>query len=391
MFIRWLNLKKAKKSVLLLGPRRAGKSTYLKTNFKEYRYVTLDDLDELEHSKKDPKGWVERLGSKFIIDEAQRNPDLAIAVKWAIDEKHAHCILTGSTGLNLLDKGTETLAGRIQIFHLPPACFGENFGTPLTLNEFRKEYGASRIPEREFNVFKKYGGFPEVISCEEGGKAELLSIYKNSYFTRDVAQLNQIENVEGLRALYLALIRGLGSRYEVSSLLSATGLSTPTVKKYLNTLVQSGLMFKLYGYHLSETKRHMSSAKSYFIDVGILGALSSDFSSGQLIESFVVSEIEKRRRLGFIKTDVLYYYESAGGREVDLIYEEENLVTAIEIKSTKNISARDLRSLREFSIKSPKRLRKIIYYTGDEYAIDGENADIIEIRPIISLFRVGTI
>lgn len=391
MFTRWLNLQKAKKSILLIGPRRSGKSTYLKSVFKNYKYFTFDDLDILEQSKKDPMGWIQSLGTHFIIDEVQRNSQISIAIKWAIDEKKVHCILTGSTGLNLLDKSSESLAGRIQIFYMTPACFGENFGEPLTLSEYQSKYEFAKLARREFEKFKQYGGFPEVLSADENDKHELLAIYKNSYFTRDVASLNNIENVEGLRALYLALIRGIGCRYEVSSLLKETGLSTPTVKKYLNTLIQSGLMFKLYGYHLNEAKRYISSAKSYFIDVGILQALSNDFSTGQLIESFVISEIEKRRLLGFIKADSLFYFESAGGREVDLIYEEPDRVTAVEIKSTKNISGRDLRSLREFNIKSKKNLRKIIYYTGNDFLQEKDDDKYIEIRPIFSLFRAGEI
>lgn len=387
MFERWLNITKAKKSILLLGPRRSGKSTYLKNNFAHYHYVTFDDLDELKYSQLDPKGWIQKLGPKFIIDEVQRNPQIAIAIKWAIDEKKVHCILTGSTGLNLLEASSETLAGRIQIFHLPPACFGENLGAPISLKAFQDSFDLKQKSLRELESFKKSGGFPEVLESGDSDKVELLNIYKNSYFTRDVAQLNNIENVEGLRALYLALIRGLGSRYEISSLLKETGMSTPTIKKYLNTLIQSGLMFKLYGYHLSEAKRFISSAKSYFIDVGMLQALSQDFSTGQLIESFVISEIEKRRRLGFIKTDSLFYYESVGGREIDLIYEEENTVTAIEIKPTKNISGRDLRSFREFEIKSNKKLRKLIFYAGSEFSKE----QTIEIRPLNSLFRVGVV
>ncbi len=391
MFNRWLDLKKVKKSILLLGARRSGKSTYLKTNFPKYKYVTFDDLDTLEHSRRDPMGWIKSLGSQFVVDEAQRNPEIAIPIKWAIDEKKVHAILTGSTGLNLLDRSVESLAGRIQIFHMVPACFGENFGEPLSLSEYQSNFDTTKLASRELLGFLDGGGFPEILSAASSDREDLLNIYKNSFFTRDVASLNNIENVEGLRALYVALIRGIGSRYEVSSLIKETGLSTPTVKKYLNTLIQSGLLFKLYGYHLSEAKRYISSAKSYFIDVGVLQALSSEFSQGQLIESFVVSEIEKRRLLGFIKADSLYYYESVGGREVDLVYEERDRVTAIEIKASKSISGRDLRNLREFRIDSKRKIRKIIYYLGSEFNIESNMGQNIEIRPIVSLFRTGEI
>jgi uncharacterized protein len=146
-----------------------------------------------------------------------------------------------------------------------------------------------------------------------------------------------------------------------------TGLSVPTTKKYLNTVTGSGLAFKLYGYHLGPAKRYISAAKTYFIDNGILTALSDEASSGQAFENFVVSEIEKRRRLGFIGCDELYYYESTGGREIDLILDDKKILTAIEIKSAKSISGRDLRNLREFTIpSSTKKLRKIIFYLGEE-------------------------
>lgn len=84
--------------------------------------------------------FIKSLGAKFSIDEAQRNPEIAIAIKWAIDDKKAHCILIKTTGLNLLDKTYETLAGRIQTFYLPLACFGVNVGIPLLPTDYLSDY-----------------------------------------------------------------------------------------------------------------------------------------------------------------------------------------------------------------------------------------------------------
>lgn len=388
MFSRWLELKNIKKSILLLGPRRAGKSTLLKLTFPSYKYVTFDDIDELQYAQTDPKGWVMSLGKKFIIDEAQRFPDIAISIKWAIDNKNVHCILTGSTGLDLFQKSTESLAGRIEILYLPPACFGEEHGEPIKFDQWKKNNVIQKEAARSLDSFIQYGGFPEVLVADTSEeKANILRNYKNTYFTRDVADLNKIENLEGLYALFQALIVGICSRYEVSSLVKETGMSTQTVKKYLNTLVHSGLLFKLYGYHLSAAKRHISSAKSYFIDTGILSSLSQDFSYAQQVENFVVSELEKRRRLGFFNCDHLYYYESTGGREVDVIIEEPKNIWAIEIKSGKTISGKDIRNLREFAVKSDKPLNKIIFHMGSDYYRE----DNIEVRPISTLFRSSSL
>lgn len=383
MFKRWLELSQ-KKSVLLLGPRRAGKSTLLKSFYKEHKYITLDDLDHLSWAKNDPKEFVSKLGKRFIIDEAQRAPELAIACKWAIDELGAHAVLTGSTGLELFQSTNETLAGRIEIFNLPPSCFGEISGPQKSFRNF--DPNDKLMAQRSFKDFIKYGGFPEVVNLKSSEEKEvLLKNYKNTYFTKDLADLSSLENLEGLRALYQAIVRGLSSRYEISSLSRESGLSVPTTKKYLNSILQSGLAFKLYGYHHGPVKRYISAAKTYFCDNGMLTSLADEVSEGQILESFVISEIEKRRKLGVIQCDQLFYFESAGGREIDLIVEEKHQVTAIEIKSSQSVGGRDLAALKEFKLDSrtKKSLKKIIYYGGSEVERIGD----IELRPFWTLWR----
>jgi predicted AAA+ superfamily ATPase len=377
MFQRWFNLKsvfKIPRVQLILGPRRVGKSTLLRNRYSKYTYVTLDDLDFLEKARSDPKGFLESLGAKFIIDEVQRAPELAIPLKYLVDQEKVQAILSGSTGKNLLHQSVESLAGRVEIFHLPPACFGEDqessratHGEDLfKIISFAKD--KIRHIEKYFSTFLQYGGFPEVLSAaSEKEKEEILNNYKNTYFTRDLADINQLKDVEGLKALYQALIRGLTSRYEISSLSKASGLSVPTTQKYFQSLVFSDLSFKLYGYHLGAAKRYIAAAKTYFCDNGVVSALSNTTSEDQLFEAFVVSEIEKRRKLGFFHCEELFYYESTGGLEIDLIIEERNQVTAIEIKNTKQIRQRDLSNLVAFKLKNEKKkIKKILFYRGHE-------------------------
>ena len=81
----------------------------------------------------------------------------------------------------------------------------------------------------------------------------------------------------------------------------------------------------------------------------------------------MISEFEKRRKLGFIKCDRLYYYKSAAGREIDLIFESENEINAIEIKNTLRPSSRDVRNLVEFSRSMKKKVKMFLFYPGGEY------------------------
>ncbi len=98
-------------------------------------------------------------------------------------------------------------------------------------------------------------------------------------------------------------------------------------------LTQSDLAFKLYGYQFGPAKRFLKAAKLYFADNGLITALGMQLSRGQWAENFVISELEKRRKLGFIKSDQFYYYKSAGGQEIDLIFRTDDALYAIEFKA----------------------------------------------------------
>jgi len=384
MFERWIEINE-KKSGLVIGPRRSGKTTLLKMRFPEYNYITLDNLDYLSWAGRDAKGLVDSLGRKAIIDEIQRKPELTIAVKYAIDNQDAHILMTGSSSVGLLGSMADTLAGRIQIYSLPTACWGESLG-PSTHQLF--EAGADHVQimegQRLLASAQNYGLFPEILMQNNSDdRKELLQNYRDTYFTRDLMQLSNMENMEGLLAIFHHLARSIGSHLEVSNYTREAGLSYPTTKKYLNNMNYSELTFRLYGYQFGPAKRFIKAAKTYFSDNGILTSLNIPLSEGQLLENFVISEIEKRRKLGFIKCDRLYYYKSAAGREIDLVFESGSSIYAIEIKNTRQPSARDIHNLEKFSDDMKKKVKMYLFYPGEEYFI----LKNVKVIPVAGLYR----
>ncbi|MDX1707274.1 MAG: AAA family ATPase [Desulfobacterales bacterium] len=119
-----------RRSRLIIGSRRSGKTTLLKRRYPDWSYATLDDLDYLAWAKRDPKGLIGHLGDKAVIDETQRLPMLTVAVKYAVDNEKARFLMTGSSTLGLLDAAADSLAGRIDIISLPAVCWGEELGSP---------------------------------------------------------------------------------------------------------------------------------------------------------------------------------------------------------------------------------------------------------------------
>jgi hypothetical protein len=369
----------------MIGSRRSGKTTLLKRRYPKWSYATLDDLDHLDWAKRDPKGFISHLGSPAIIDEIQRHPLLTVAVKYAVDNEGARFLMTGSSTIGLLDAAADTLAGRIDIISLPTACWGEENGGPThsILND-RLKPPQIREADRSLRGALTYGQFPEVLLKEnDNGKHEVLVNYRNTYFTRDLMQLSNIENLDGLLVVLHHLARSLGSHLEVSNFAREAGISHPTAKKYLNALQQAQLTFKLYGYQFGPAKRYIKAAKTYFADNGIIHSLNTGVGTGQLVENFVLAEFEKRRKLGLIEADHFYYYKSAGGNEIDLIFEVKGTVYAVEVKSTRRPSPRDLQSLRQFSDRLKRPVRRYLVYLGHEYG----SIENIELLPIGAIFR----
>ncbi|OGK11247.1 MAG: hypothetical protein A2W80_13625 [Candidatus Riflebacteria bacterium GWC2_50_8] len=384
MFKRWLKVD-PDKSALIIGPRRSGKTTYLKNSFPDYSYATLDDFDSFDWANKDPKGFLKSLGKHCIIDEIQRVPKLTIAVKYAVDNESAHIIMTGSSSIGLLDSAADTLAGRINIYSMPTACWGESLSAPghSILSE-QADRTTLKNGLRSFDESLIYGLFPEIITAITVElKKDLLKNYKNTYFTRDIMQMANIENIEGLHAIFMNICRSIGSHLEISNFARESSLSVPTAKKYLNTLYQSELAFKLYGYQYGPAKRYIKAAKTYFADNGIIESFNVRLSEGQLLENFVISELEKRRKLGFIKAEQFYYYKTVAGREIDLVFEADNTLHAVEIKASRAPSIKDTANLREFVKQAGKPARGYLLHLGEEYA----EADCIQMIPVYALFR----
>jgi predicted AAA+ superfamily ATPase len=381
---RWIEFPN-RRSLLLLGPRRSGKTTLLRNRYPSFTYVTLDDLDQLDWAAKDAKGFVASLSGPTIIDEIQRCPRLTIAVKHAIDEKQARFLMTGSSIIGLLDTGGDTLAGRIELRSLPTFCWGEETGAP-THNLFRQKVPLPQLREGARRLEKAigFGQFPEVVTTTgDQARLAILKNYRDTYFIRDLMQLSNLANLEGLLALFHHLARSLGSHLEISSFARETGLSFVTARKYLNALHQAQLTFRLYGYQYGPAKRHLKAAKNYFADNGIITGLGTRISEGQALENFVIAELEKRRKLGYLECDQLYYYKSAGGREIDVVFQEKETVVAIEIKNSSRPGPRDLRNLREFSKTMAAPVKAFLFYTGTEYTeIDG-----IKLLPVAALWR----
>jgi predicted AAA+ superfamily ATPase len=123
--------------VLIVGPRRAGKTTLVRKMGDAGRtYITLDDQTVLEAARSDPAGFIRGL-DRAIIDEIQRAPDLLLAIKKTVDEDYrpGRFLLTGSANVLTLPRIADSLAGRMETIQMLPLAKAEVEGRPPTFLE----------------------------------------------------------------------------------------------------------------------------------------------------------------------------------------------------------------------------------------------------------------
>jgi predicted AAA+ superfamily ATPase len=101
-----------------------------KQMFPDYHYVNLEDIAKTEIIKQNPKAFLEIHSQGLIVDDVQQYPDLFSYVQVVVDENpESHIVLIGSSNFALLQRVTQSLAGRTAVLNL----------LPLSLSELGKE------------------------------------------------------------------------------------------------------------------------------------------------------------------------------------------------------------------------------------------------------------
>ena len=112
--------------IVVTGPRQAGKSTLCQHIFESYAKFNLEDIGLRERISEDPKGFIESCGDKVVIDETQHLPALFSYIQLAVDKQpERRFVLTGSSNFALMEKITQSLAGRAALFTLTPMSLAE--------------------------------------------------------------------------------------------------------------------------------------------------------------------------------------------------------------------------------------------------------------------------
>ena len=323
-----IRLAKSFPVVAITGPRQAGKTTLAKAVFKSKPYVSLENPDEREFAQNDPKRFLARFPNGAVLDEVQRCPSLLSWLQGVVDERGGmgDFVLTGSAQFDLIEGITQTLAGRVGRVEL----------LPLSSRELK---AANQLPNSLSQMLIQ-GGYPALYDRKITTQ-DWFSNYVATYVERDVRQLISVRNLSQFQTFLKMCASRTGQLINLTSLGADCGISAVTAKQWLSVLETSYIVTLLRPHHSNFGKRLVKTPKIYFLDSGLaawlMGIRSAETiethaARGALFESWVVSELYKKRLNAGLPID-LFFWRDNTGNEVDLIVENEKGLQPIEIKS----------------------------------------------------------
>jgi len=346
----------------LTGPRQSGKTTLLRTLFPDYKYVSLENLDNRSFALEDPNGFLAQFSSKVILDEVQRVPELFSYLQTAVDNsgQMGQYILSGSQNFHLLKHITQSLAGRVALFRL----------LPLDTEELIQ---AGKLPD-DYLQTCIHGGYPAIYH-RHLDPTDFYVNYIRTYIEKDVTELINIRDMNSFRTFLGLCAARAGQLLNLNSLANECNISQPTAKAWFSILESSYIVFLLYPYHENFNKRLVKTPKLYFYDVGLLchllqirekEDLAIDRLKGSIFENFVIANYHKINEHRYQHLQY-YFWQDHNGLEVDLLLKTAKSFEIYEIKSTQTLSNGLFKNLKYFTeLVSPQTANPYLIYGGDE-------------------------
>jgi len=312
--------------VAILGPRQCGKTTLAhqfadKKHKEEVYFFDLEnptDLARLEN----PTLTLEELKGFIIIDEIQRKPELFPILRHLVDKqkKKTKYIILGSASRELINKSSESLAGRISFLELGGFSLGE-------------------VREELHKPLWRRGGFPESFLLRtEKMSYEWRQNFITTFLERDIPNLGIQIPSQMLRRFWLMLSHYHGQIFNASEIGRSLNISDTTAKRYLDLLTGTFIIRQLQPWYYNTSKRLVKRPKIYFRDSGILHALLSIENEEDLMshpklgaswEGFALEQVIKILNL---RQEEAFFWAVHTGGEIDFTFQKKGKLFGIEFK-----------------------------------------------------------
>lgn len=329
-----------RQSAFLWGPRKTGKSTYLRSAFPDSLTFDLLQTDLMLELAKRPARLREQLlaappealHSPVILDEVQKVPQLLDEVHWLIENRGLRFILCGSSARKLKRGGVNLLGGRAWRYEMYPLVSVEVEDLDLL-----RALNRGLVPAHYLGP----------------GYRRSLDAYVVDYLKEEVFDEGLTRNVAAFSRFFEAMAYSHGDLMNYANIARDCGVDAKTVKEYYQILVDTLIGTFIEPWKKRQERQVIGKApKFYLFDVGVAGALTHrriaeerGEAFGRALEHFVLMEIQAHRSYRELGYGV-HFWRTKSGLEVDFVLGDGEV--AVEVKGTSRVDPSDLRSLRAF-------------------------------------------
>lgn len=339
------------KSILLLGARQTGKTTFIKKQIQPDFSYSFARADLRQRYEKDPsllekelEEQIKSLSKKplIFIDEVQKIPRIMDIAQHLIDDNLAQFILTGSSARKLkTGKDINLLPGRVTVLHMTPLLFEER-------------------PQLKLEDILLYGTLPGMVTESDLSLRETdLYSYVATYLEEEVRAEALVRNL-GSFSRFLEIAAGeSGKQINFTRLSQDIGISDTTIASYYQILEDCLITLRVDPITDSQTKRRLIKSPKYlFFDLGIRrasaneGVKLSQKVMADLFEQYVGMELIYLSQLGFPQAKIRYWRDTAGP-EIDYVIDMAHQYIPVEVKWTDKPNLSDAKHLQKFLQEYP--------------------------------------
>lgn len=352
-----------RKAKLVVGPRQAGKSSWLWSRLTGRR---ADEILWLNCEEERVRTWLSSAGevladlqSEFpsvrvlFLEEAQHLVDAGLVIKGIIDARRGYDVwATGSSSFHLEARTRESLAGRATRRRLLPFSVQELMAAETATVPAARTLIAERLVQRQW----LYGGYPAVWFAREPIRE--LGDLLEAFVVRDASDRFRIQHPDAFRRLIQLAAGQIGGLVNLAEWASLLGVAAGTVRDYLSLLEEAFIVKRLPAFAGGKRSELTHATRLHFYDMGLrnvaLNAFSPDLAlrtdRGALAEGWAFGELSKSVGFGWN----IHYWNAKGGAEMDFVLVSGDRLIAVEAKAG---TSRLTRSARSFiDAYSPERL-----------------------------------
>jgi predicted AAA+ superfamily ATPase len=342
----------------LFGPRGTGKSTWIRSRFRDAVVVNLLAGDTMLRYERDPgqlraEVLAHPRSQWIVLDEVQRAPKLLDEVHFLMEEKsYKRFALTGSSARKLKRGAANLLAGRAIVKNLFPLTSEEmSFSVPMA-------------------QLLRYGAMPLSVNApDDDAREEFLRAYVTTYLAEEIKAEGLVRDLGAFSRFLEVASLAAGQTTNVSGLARDAGVSRETARGYFDVLIDTLIGHWLPAYRPRAKVKEVALPKFYWFDPGVLHAAAGGFDQprpadweGVLLEHLVLHEIRSHVHYAAVKGSLGYWATPSGG-EVDFVWWRGPDVAAIEVKHGRQYRREYRKGIEAFL--SGRKARSYLVYQGE--------------------------